>query len=370
MHPKWEILYIYSMSRAVFSNLKVIELSSVLAGPAVGMFFAELGAKVIKVENLITGGDVTRTWKLPTEDKDKNISAYYHSINWNKQSLFKNLKDPQDKKEVYDLIATADIVISNFRPAPAKKLGFDYESLKAINPTLIFGLITAYGEEDERPGFDALIQAETGWMHMNGSKDGPPIKMPVALMDIIAAHHLKEGILVALIQKLKNKIGAKVSVSLYDAAVASLANQASNWLNLNHNPQRKGSLHPNIAPYGEIITTKEGIPLLLAIGNQKQFENLCKILGCPEVLNDSRFRDNTQRVTNRIALLTLLQASADSMSAKDIIAQANKFSVPLGPINDLKTVFADSKAQALILENLEADGSTSKRVKTAVFKIS
>lgn len=357
------------MSLEVFKDLKVVELSSVLAGPAVGMFFAELGAEVIKIENELTGGDVTRSWKLPSENSGNKTSAYYHSINWNKTSLFKNLADSTDKKEVYKLISSADIVISNFRPSAAKKLGFDYKSLHGVNPKIIFGLITAYGDDDERPGFDALIQAETGWMHMNGSAEGPPIKMPVALMDVIAAHHLKEGILVALIRQLKTGQGAKVSVSLYDAALASLTNQASNWLNLNYNPRRKGSLHPNICPYGEVILSKEGTPLLLAIGNQKQFENLCSILNCPEIPNDPHFKENSLRVKNRKILLEKLLEKAKDIKTEIIISKANKLSIPLGPINDLATVFSEKSAQALILENQEPDGTISKRVKTAIFNI-
>ena len=358
------------MSEGIFKDLKVIELSSVLAGPAVGMFFAELGAEVIKIENELTGGDVTRSWKLPTEESTKKSSAYYQSINWNKKALLRNLKNPAHKKEIYELISSADIVVSNYRPTPARKLGFDYKSLKAINPTILFGLITAYGDKDERPGFDALIQAETGWMHMNGNAGGPPIKLPVALMDIIAAHHLKEGLLVAMIRKLKTGQGAQVSVSLYEAAIASLANQASNWLNLGHNPMRKGSLHPNICPYGEVVFSKEGTPLLLAIGNQKQFENLCNILDCSEVPTDSRFKENSLRVKNRKILLDILLEKAKEINSAKLILEANKLSIPLGPINDLATVFSEKSAQALILKNQESDGTTSQRVRTAIFKLS
>ena len=354
------------MTVKFFKDLKVVELSSVLAGPAVGMFFAELGAEVIKVENSLTGGDVTRSWKLATES-DAAVSAYYHSVNWNKKSLFKNLKDPSEKAEVLELIKDADIVISNFRPASARKMGFTYDQLKAINPTLIMGVITAYGDQDDRPGFDALMQAESGWMHMNGAAGGPPIKLPVALMDILSAHQLKEGLLLALLHRYKTGDGSRVSVSLYDSALSALANQASNYLNLQHNPQRKGSLHPNIAPYGEIIMSQEGIPLLLAIGNQKQFEGLCEILNCEVLLQDPRYADNKSRVSHRHTLIKSLQEKAALRSADDILAAAQLKSVPLGPINDLKTVFSSEHAQRLILAQTEPDGSLSRRVKTVVF---
>lgn len=358
------------MSTDIFKDLRVVELSSVLAGPAVGMFFAELGAEVIKIENQFTDGDVTRSWKLPTEDADKNTSAYYHSINWNKKSLLRNLNSESHKNEIYELISSADIVVSNFRPTSAKKLGFDYPSLKKINPQLLFGLITAYGDKGDRPGFDALIQAETGWMHMNGNAGGPPVKMPVALMDIIAAHHLKEGLLVAMVRKLKTGKGARVSVSLYDAAIASLANQASNWLNLGHNPIRKGSQHPNIAPYGDIIKSNEGTPLLLAIGNQKQFRELCTLLGCPELTQDEKFLNNIQRVKHRQELIDSLKIKASKLSTEELLSAADQREVPIGRINDLKSVFAQENAQPLILKAQEKDGSISQRVRTAIFKLS
>lgn len=353
----------------IFKDLKVVELASVLAGPAVGLFFAELGATVIKIENSTTGGDVTRSWKATGEDKSKTDSAYFHAINWNKKYLAKDLNDPTDKKATLELITNADIVISNFRDRSAKKLGMDYKSILKINPTVIFGLITAYGEEDERPGFDALLQAETGWMHMNGSKDGPPTKMPVALIDILAAHQLKAGILTALLQKFKTGKGSKVTISLYDTAISALANQGSNYLNLGVVPQRKGSLHPNIAPYGETIKTQDGQLLLLAIGNDKQFNSLCDILACPILKSDERYLGNANRVAHRVELGEQLCKAAKHFTAHTILEAAHKASVPIGPINDLQTVFKDKKNQALILTSTDDQGEISKRVKTMVFKI-
>ena len=207
-----------------FANLVVVELASVLAGPAVGLFFAELGATVIKIENPTTGGDVTRKWKHPSENKDLTTSAYYHNVNWQKDAHFLNAKVPEDYAEIIRHIEKADIVISNFRTSSAAKLKLDYDSLSRKFPKLIYGSITSYGLSDDRPGFDALLQAETGWMHLNGQADGPPTKMPVALIDLLTAHQLKEGLLVALIQKMKTGSGAHVTASLFDSAVSALAN--------------------------------------------------------------------------------------------------------------------------------------------------
>ncbi|MCX6296683.1 MAG: CoA transferase, partial [Bacteroidetes bacterium] len=212
----------------IFKDLKVIELANVLAGPAVGMFFAELGAQVIKIENKSTNGDVTRSWKIAKEDQKINSSAYYASVNWNKKSMFLDLKDASDKSKIIELIKEADIVISNYKKGDDIKLGMDFETLKKTNPTLIYAHISGFGEENSRTAFDIVLQAETGFMFMNGTKESGPIKMPVALIDILAAHQLKEGVLVALIKRMQTGNGSKVSVSLYDSAIASLANQATN----------------------------------------------------------------------------------------------------------------------------------------------
>ena len=195
---------------AIFKNLKVIELANVLAGPAVGMFFAELGADVIKIENKTTNGDVTRSWKLTTENPNQKGSAYFASVNWNKKSLFLDLKDAFDKTKVLELIKDADIVIANYKKGDAEKLGMDYESLKKTNPKLIYAHISGFGEDSSRIAFDIVLQAETGFMFMNGTSESGPIKMPVALIDILAAHQLKEGVLVALIKRMQTNEGSKV----------------------------------------------------------------------------------------------------------------------------------------------------------------
>ncbi len=349
-------------------DLVIVELATVLAGPAVGMFFSELGARVIKVENPTTGGDVTRQWKHPTENTNTNISAYYHSINWGKEVHFLNAKEPENYKQICQLISEADIVISNFRALSAKKLQLDYNSLSKKFPDLIYGSITAYGSDNNQPGFDALMQAETGWMHLNGSTDGPPTKMPVALIDVLAAHQLKEGLLIALIQKLKTGKGHHVTISLFDAAISALTNQASNQLNLGLNPIRKGSLHPNIAPYGDILKMKDDVSIILAIGNNKQFNELCQLLDLSHLSKDPNFADNTQRVKNRLKLLKQLQVKSSQWASEKFLISCLQRSIPVGRIRDLKTLFADSASQHMILSQQESDGTVSQRVKTAAFQ--
>ncbi len=261
-----------------FSKLVVLELANVLAGPLTGMFFAELGATVIKVENPHTNGDATRKWKLPAEDQESDISAYFVSANWGKQSIAIDLHTKEGISLLHQLVEKSDIVISSYKPGDAKKLKADYESLKKINNQIIYGQITGYGDGDSRAGYDGIIQAESGFMHLNGQPDDPPTKMPVALIDILTAHQLKEGILIALLEKVSTKKGKYVSCSLMDTALSSLANQASNWLTGHHNPQRMGSEHPNIFPYGTIFKDKNDILFTIAIGTDKQFKCMCEIL--------------------------------------------------------------------------------------------
>lgn len=357
------------MDNPIFKDLLVVELASVLAGPAVGMFFAELGAKVVKIENKSTKGDVTRNWKLPQEDPENEYSAYYHSINWGKEKRMLDLSEPEDRSQVLSLIKEADIVISNFKMDSAKKLKMDYESLKKHNPKLIYGAITAYGDDNPAPGFDVMIQAETGWIYMTGEKDGNPVKMPVALIDVLAAHQLKQGLLVALLNRQMNGKGSYVSISLFDASIAALANQASNWLNVNVLPKRMGSQHPNIAPYGDIFYTKDQIGIILGTGTQKQYEGLCDCLNLEPLKTDERFITNSLRLTNRAALNEYLGKAIGQKTYAILKKECQEKNVTIAPVNDMEAVFNLPDAQKLILSETLPDGSKAKSVRTTVFKI-
>ncbi len=351
-----------------FEGYTVIELANVLAGPAVGMFFAELGADVIKIENITTNGDMTRKWKLPSENKNTNISAYYCSVNWNKQVQFLNLKKKNDQKIVHDLIAKADILISNYKPGKAEDLRMDYSTLSTINPQIIYAHISGFGEESSRAAFDVVLQAETGFMSMNGQPDGPPTKMPVALIDVLAAHQLKEGILVGLLHRSKTGRGSYISSSLYNSAIASLANQATNWLMANHIPTRLGSTHPNIAPYGEILTTKDNKKVVLAIGTNKQFFELCKIIGRIDLSKREDFSTNEKRVVNREKLLQEIIISVKKIDSQDFIENCIKHNVPCGFVKNLKQVFETSDSAKITLNETIKNQPTA-RVKTVAFEI-
>ncbi|MCC6460245.1 MAG: CoA transferase [Saprospiraceae bacterium] len=359
------------MNTPFFQGLRVVEFASVLAGPAVGMFFAELGAEVIKIENKTTGGDVTRGWKLPGEDPATAASAYFCSVNWGKQHLFLDLNTPGDLQQALDFCASADIVISNFKPSSAQRLGVDAETLRRQYPRLIYAQLSAFADpEDESPAFDVVLQAEAGFMYMNGEAGRAPVKMPVALIDLLAAHQLKEGILLALLQLARTGSGSTVTVSLMESALASLANQATNWLMAGHIPQRLGAQHPNIAPYGDLFPCADGQQILLAVGTERQFQQLCRCLGLESLLQNPDFQTNRARVVHRQALNQLLSAVFTQKNLAEWMRLCKENGVPAAQIRDMASVFELPSAQSMILEENLPDGTKTRRVKTNVFKLS
>jgi crotonobetainyl-CoA:carnitine CoA-transferase CaiB-like acyl-CoA transferase len=350
----------------VFKNLKIIELGSVLAVPAVGMFFAELGAEVIKIENKKTGGDVTRSWKLPSESPNAPDSAYFHSVNYGKTHYFLDLQSNTDKEKVYQFIQNADIVLANFKKSSAIALGMDAETLQNLNPKLIYASIHGFEEDDDMAAFDVVLQAETGFMYMTGERGRVPVKMPVALIDILAAHQLKAGILTALLERTQTGKGSTVTVSLYESAIASLANQATNWLMAGKIPQRIGSEHPNIAPYGDVISLSNGTDIVLAIGTEKQWQLLCKMLNDNELCHDKRFKNNVLRVQNRVALMQILRVKMQDLDANSVLDLLKQHNIPAGAVLNMQQVFENPQAQKMILTDADGKG---KRVKTVIFKL-
>jgi crotonobetainyl-CoA:carnitine CoA-transferase CaiB-like acyl-CoA transferase len=351
--------------QSLFNGLTVVEFAGVLAGPAVGNFFSELGAKVIKVENK-HGGDVTRTWRQPDETPE-GPSAYYASVNWNKHSVFLDFNNTEDHKKALDLVKEADVIITNFKKGDAEKFGLSFREIKIINSSVIYGHISGFGSQSDRLAYDLILQAETGFMSMNGQPESPPTKMPLALIDVLAAHQLKEGILCAMLKQ-KEQPGQAylVEVSLYDSAVASLINQATNWLMNRNLPQRTGSLHPNIAPYGEVFTTKDGRSITLAIGNNRHFQRLCKVLKLDHLLEEDRFQVNSQRVENRGKLYEILSKTMVKWQADALLEVLQEQQVPAGEIKNLKQVFETEAARSLLLEE-EQEGRRTTRPRTTVF---
>jgi crotonobetainyl-CoA:carnitine CoA-transferase CaiB-like acyl-CoA transferase len=350
----------------VFQGLKVIDSSSVLAGPSVGMFFAELGAHVIKIENPKQGGDVTRSWKTNSE-QEGSVSAYWSSINYKKEIRFLNLADSNDRNELEQLLASADILLTNFKSGDAAKFQLEPLQLFQKYPSLIQASIYGFSSKEDRVAYDVVVQAETGFMYMNGDTSSAPTKMPVALMDVLAAHQLKEAILIALYSRLKTGKGKIISCSLERAGIASLINQASNYLMSGTIAKRAGSLHPNIAPYGEIISSVDKKQIVLAIGSDRQFGTLCNILSCPEVATDPRFVTNQQRVSNRILLLEKLQEKALLINADQLMKAFIENDVPAGLIKDMAEVLGTPVAQEMIREET-IEGQHTRRITSIAFE--
>lgn len=350
--------------KEIFKNLKVLELASVLAGPRAGTFFSELGAEVIKIENKKTQGDVTRGWKLPSENADE-ISAYYSSVNFGKKVLFLDLTNEADFEIFLQEVINCDVLISNFKKDSAIKLGVDFESLKKINPTIIYAQITGFESNDKRVAYDAVLQAEAGFMSMTGEKDGAPVKFPVAIIDVLAAHQLKEGILLALWQSKSDARAYYVECSLEKTALASLVNQSSNYLMANHIPGRMGSKHPNIAPYGEIFTSIDTKSYILAIGSDKQFQLLCTFLN---LSLEERFKKNKYRVENREALYNILLKTLEELKYLEVFQFCENNFIPIGEIKTLDKVLNSELAKSMILEE-EIDGVNTKRLSSVAFKL-
>lgn len=351
----------------IFKDLKVLELASVLAGPGVGQFFAELGADVIKVENLRTGGDITRSWKVSGEQTDDR-SSYFCSVNWGKKSVALDLNSTAGKEIVQKLASRSDVVIASYKPGDAQKLGVDFKTLSEQNPGLVYGQVTGYGSGNPRLGYDAVIQAEAGFMFMNGEEGGASLKMPVALIDVLAGHQLKEGILLALLNRERTGKGGFVEVSLIQAAVASLVNQATNWLVAGKLPQKKGSAHPNIAPYGDVFKTADKQEILLAVGSDRQFQDLCAVLGITTLAADLNYSSNPARVERRHELNFILQSAIGQFTAAELMMKIHEEKIPAGIIQNLQQVFEMEEAARLVFQADHVAGVRSFVADTDLFE--
>jgi crotonobetainyl-CoA:carnitine CoA-transferase CaiB-like acyl-CoA transferase len=357
----------HTASELPLTGLRVLELASVLAGPQVGQFLAELGAEVLKLE--APAGDVTRTWRTPAEDPATTVTAYFSSANWGKRSQLIDLTTETGRANLLQLAAHADIVLASYKPGDAEKLGADYPTLSARNPRLIYGHITGYGPHETRAGYDAVLQAETGFMHLNAAGPGhAPQKMPVALIDLLTAHQLKEGLLTALFRRERTGQGALIEVSLLDSALASLANQAATYLVTGHDPRPMGSGHPSIVPYGTVYTARDGTRLLLAVGSDRQFQQLCAVLERPQWASDERFRRNPDRVAHRQELEALLAGRIAEVNGPELLAALEGLAVPAGAVRTVGEALAHPLAQPMLLP--AAPGVPYQGLRTVAFRSS
>ncbi|MDB2524823.1 CoA transferase [Amylibacter sp.] len=328
------------MAELPLKGLRVIELARILAGPWAGQTLADLGAEVIKVESRM--GDDTRTWGPPfVKTGDETNAAYYHSCNRGKQSVSLDFKDDADLQKLKDLIATSDILIENFKVGGLDKYGLDYNTLHNDCPSLIYCSITGFGQTGpyaKRAGYDFLMQGMSGLMSITGEPEGQPQKVGVAVTDIFTGLYAVIAVQAALRSRDTTGIGQHIDLSLLDVATATAANQAMNYLTTGISPNRKGNNHPNIVPYCA-VSTKDG-HIILAVGNDNQFENFSKIFDADWYQKD-KFSTNPARLKNRDELLNLIEENTRNFSSLTLLSECEKFGVPAGPINTLKEVFND-----------------------------
>ena len=328
------------MAELPLKGLRVIELARILAGPWAGQTLADLGAEVIKVESRM--GDDTRTWGPPfVKTGDETNAAYYHSCNRGKQSVSLDFKDDADLQKLKDLIATSDILIENFKVGGLDKYGLDYNTLHNDYPSLIYCSITGFGQTGpyaKRAGYDFLMQGMSGLMSITGEPEGQPQKVGVAVTDIFTGLYAVIAVQAALRSRDTTGIGQHIDLSLLDVATATTANQAMNYLTTGISPNRKGNNHPNIVPYCS-VSTKDG-HIILAVGNDNQFENFSKIFDADWYQKD-KFSTNPARLKNRDELLNLIEKNTRNFSSLTLLSECEKFGVPAGPINTLEEVFND-----------------------------
>jgi crotonobetainyl-CoA:carnitine CoA-transferase CaiB-like acyl-CoA transferase len=323
------------------AGLKVLELARILAGPWAGQLLADLGAEVIKVERPGAGDD-TRHWGPPFAAD--GAAAYFHACNRGKSSVTIDLESPSGQEQVRALAAQSDVLIENFKVGGLAKYGLDHPSLAALNPGLVYCSITGFGQTGpyaSRAGYDFIIQGMGGAMSLTGEPDGPPQKSGVAYADLFTGLYSTVAILAALRERDQTGRGAHIDMALLDCQVAVLANQALNWMTSGAVPHRMGNGHANLVPY-QAFPTRDG-DVIIAVGNDRQFERLCAILGLPA---DERFRTNPGRVTHRAELIPLVEAATRQRGRVELSEALELAGIPAGPINPVDAVFADPQVVA------------------------
>jgi formyl-CoA transferase len=334
-------------------GIRVLDLSRVLAGPYCTMVLGDLGADVIKVES--PEGDETRAWGPPFAEGE---SAYYLCVNRNKRSMVVDFKTEEGRAVLRQLLQKSDILVENYRPGTLVRFGLDFETASALNPALIYCSISGFGQTGplrDKPGYDFMIQAMGGLMSFTGEPDGEPMKVGVAVADLFAGQNAVIAILAALQARTVTAKGQHLDISLFDSQVGMLANVASNYLISGNLPKRYGNAHANIVPYQSFHASDEWF--ILAVGNDRQFEKLCELIGHAELARDLRFATNAGRVENRDTLIPILIPFFKTRSADDWLSAFESSGIPCGPINTLNEVFNEPQVEARQMQ-IEMEHST------------
>ena len=328
---------------AALSDVVVIDLSRVLAGPYCTMMLGDMGATVIKIEQPGKGDD-TRHFGPPYVAGE---SAYYLGLNRNKRSITLDFNNPEHKKRLLELVSTATVLVENFRPGMLERQGLGYETLRAMNPGLIYCSISGYGHDGPyamRPGYDFVAQAESGIMSVTGEVEGEPQRVGSPVADVSAGLYACMSILAALHVREKTGKGQHIDISLLEAAVSLLSNVSSNFLISGEEAQRYGNGHPNIVPY-QAFRTQDGY-IVVSCGNDRLYQTFCRLLGREDLATDPRFATNPQRVRNREELVPILQEQFLQRETGDWLTALRAAGIPCGPINTVSQVFSDPHLQA------------------------
>ena len=330
-------------------GIRVLDLSRILAGPWASQMLADLGAEVFKIERPGSGDD-TRGWGPPympdAAGEPTTESAYFHAANRGKRSVCIDMSRAEGQALIRDLACHCDVLIENFKAGGLKKYGLDYASLKPANPALVYCSITGFGQTGpyaERAGYDFMIQAMGGMMSVTGETEGQPMKIGVALADVLTGLYAANAIQAALIHQRATGAGQYIDMALLDVQVATLANQAMNYLASGTNPVRMGNAHPNIVPY-QAFQTSDGY-IILAVGNDAQFARFCELAGRPELSADERFEKNSSRVKHRAELIPQVVEIMSGKSSADWLEALNSRGIPCGPINNIEQVFDDPQVK-------------------------
>ncbi|MBS0419763.1 MAG: CoA transferase [Proteobacteria bacterium] len=336
---------------APLEGLRVLELARILAGPWIGQTLADLGADVIKVE--APTGDDTRKWGPPFIQRGTGEleAAYFHCCNRGKRSVVADFREPKDRDLVLALARRADVLIENFKVGGLAQYGLDYASLQAANPRLVYCSVTGFGQTGPyaaRAGYDVMIQGMSGIMDLTGDPAGEPQKTGVAFADIFTGTYGVIAIQAALAQRERTGKGQHIDMALLDCMVAVLANQAMGYLVSNSVPRRLGNAHPQIVPY-QVFATSDG-HAIVAVGNDRQFRDLCTVVALPSLATDARFSTNADRVQHRDILIALLSDAIRKMTRQNLLNELEKRAVPCGPINSVADIFKDPQIVARELQ--------------------
>ncbi|KAJ2777406.1 hypothetical protein GGI15_004518 [Coemansia interrupta] len=346
-----------STAAGPLTGIRVLDMTRVLAGPYCTMLLGDLGASVLKIEHPVRGDD-TRSWGPPFAPYTRPIpqppssglyspppsfpgeSAYFLCVNRNKQSVAVDMQQEEGRRILVDLACKADVLVENYVPGKLAKYGLSYEDLRKVNPRLVYASITGYGSSGPysgRPGYDVIIEAEAGLMHITGEKDGGPVKVGVAVTDILTGVHTQGAIMAALLARVQTGRGQHIDASLLHTQVAMLANIGANYLVGGREAQRWGTEHPSIAPY-QVFPTKDG-SVCLGAGNDHQFASLAKALGRPSLAHDPRFLTNKHRVANRQALVDIITRRFSNLTTTQVLGLLEGCGLPFGPVNNMEGTF-------------------------------